>query len=52
MSGIEDVEARRRGATGSRRRMRYDGRAKGGGVVWRYGDVDGRLDEVDASILL
>ena len=43
MSRIDDVESWQRDAAGSHRRMYDDGRAKGGGVVWRYGDDDGRL---------
>lgn len=38
---IDDDEFWRHGAAAYRRRMRLDGRAQGGGAVWRHGGVDG-----------
>ena len=44
---IDDGVSWRHGATEPRRQIRLDGRAQGGGAVWRRGDVDGRGDWQD-----
>ena len=47
---IDDDETWRHGAAGSQQRMRDNGCAQGGGVVWHHGDVDGRPGKVNTLI--
>ena len=42
---IDGGESWRCGAAGSHLRMRNDGLAQDGGVVWHRGDADGRPDK-------